>query len=46
MYFLPLLSKRAWKSSGAAIEARTPDMPETQLNLELLFNAVTKGVLR
>ncbi|MBR1932128.1 MAG: ATP-binding cassette domain-containing protein [Prevotella sp.] len=30
----------------SAIEARTPDMPETQLNLELLFNAVTKGVLR
>ena len=25
---------------------RKPDEPETQLNLELLFNAVTKGVLR
>ncbi len=25
---------------------RTPDMPETQLNLELLFNAVTKGAVR
>ncbi|MBR1484954.1 MAG: ATP-binding cassette domain-containing protein [Prevotella sp.] len=30
----------------AAINGRTPDQPETQLNLELLFNAVTKGALQ
>ena len=30
----------------ATITKRTPDQPETQLNLELLFNAVTKGALQ
>ncbi len=30
----------------AVIAPRTPDMPETELNLELLFNAVTKGAIR
>ena len=30
----------------SVITPRTPDEPETQLNLELLFNAVTKGALQ
>ena len=30
---------------NAVITRRTPDMPETPLNLELLFNAVTLGVV-
>jgi len=25
---------------------RTTEMPETQVNLELLFNAVTKGLVK
>ena len=31
---------------NAVMMRRTPDMPETQLNLELLFNAVTKGLVK
>ena len=31
---------------NASMLLRQPDMPETQINLELLFNAVTKGLVK